>query len=83
MLGSAADEAGAAWVEELERLLEVNGGKRRRDRLSLVRIYEALAGLGYHGGYDSVRRYAASWHRKRSESDGPAYVPLAFDPGEA
>ena len=71
------------WVEELDRLLEANEDKRRRDRLSLVRIYEELAGLGYDGGYDAVRRYAASWRRKRSGSAGQAYVPLTFDPGEA
>ncbi len=71
------------WVEALDRLLEANEDKRRRDRLSLVRIYEELAGSGYDGGYDAVRRYAASWRRKRSGSDGQAYVPLTFDPGEA
>ena len=71
------------WVEELERLLEANEGKGRRDRLSLVRRYEELAVLGYDGGYDAVRRYAASWRRRRSGSDAQAYVPLIFDPGEA
>ena len=71
------------WVEELERRLEANEGKGRRDRLSLVRMYEELAVLGYDGGYDAVRRYAASWRRRRSGSDAPAYVPLIFDPGEA
>ena len=52
------------WVAELERLLESNRGKRRRDRLSLVRMFEELQGLGYEGGYDSVRRYAVSWRRR-------------------
>ena len=63
------------WVEELDRLLEANEDKRRRDRLSLVRIYEELAGLGYDGGYDAVRRYAASWRRKRSGSAGASLRP--------
>ena len=44
------------WVEELERRLEANEGKGRRDRLSLVRMYEELAVMGYDGGYDAVRR---------------------------
>ncbi len=35
-----------AWTGELEQLLEANEGKSRRDRLSLARIYEELAGLG-------------------------------------
>ena len=71
------------WVEELEQRLEANEGKGRRDRLSLVRMYEELAVMGYDGGYDAVRRYAASWRRRRSGSDAQAYVPLIFDPGEA
>ena len=37
------------WVEELERRLEANEKKARRDRLSLLRIHEDLAALGYGG----------------------------------
>ena len=71
------------WVEELERQLEVNEKKKRRDRLSLLRIHEDLAALGYEGGYDAVRRYARAWRRRRRLSPSQAYVPLSFDPGEA
>jgi hypothetical protein len=35
--------------------------RRRGRRLTLIRIYEELRGLGYEGGYDAVRRYAKSW----------------------
>ena len=59
------------WVEELERRLEANEGKGRRDRLSLVRMYEELAVMGYDGGYDAVRRYAASWRRRRRTGPAP------------
>ena len=45
-----------SWVGELERLLEANEGKARRERLSLVRMYEELAALGYDGGYESYGR---------------------------
>ena len=71
------------WVAELERLLEANEGKRRRERLSALRIFESLQGRGYDGGYDAVRRYAMSWRWRRSGSGSQAYVPLIFDPGEA
>ena len=71
------------WVEALEQRLRGNEGKGRRDRLSLVRRYEELAALGYDGGYDAVRRYAASWRRRRPGSVSDAFVPLTFDPGEA
>ena len=72
------------WVEELERQLEANEKKARKDRLSLLRIHEDLASLGYGGGYDAVRRYARAWRRRwRLLSPSQGFVPLSFDPGEA
>ena len=44
------------WVEALEQLLEANEGKGRRDRLSLVRMYEELAVMGYDGGSAAISR---------------------------
>ena len=52
------------WVDEFERQLKANEKKARRDRLSLLRIHEDLASLGYEGGYDAVRRYARVWRRR-------------------
>jgi len=72
-----------AWKSDLDRLLEENEGKARRERLTLVRVYEALQELGYRGGYDAVRRYAAGWRRERSAASAAAFVPLSFAPGEA
>ncbi len=37
----------------------------------LIRIFEALRGLGYEGGYDAVRRYAKGWKRTRTASPPP------------
>ena len=71
------------WREDLDRLLLTNAGKGSRERLTLMRIFEALRGLGYEGGYDAVRRYARTWRRKRSAVTAEAYVPLSFAPGEA
>lgn len=71
------------WSADLERLLESNERKQRRERLTVIRIYEELQGLGYRGGYDAVRRYAAGWQRERSAMTAAAFVPLSFAPGEA
>ena len=49
------------WRDELDRMLAANTGKPARERLTLTRIFEALRGLGYEGGYDAVRRYARTW----------------------
>jgi hypothetical protein len=64
-------------------MLAANAAKPRRERLRLTRIYEALRGLGYEGGYDAVRRYARRWQRQQGGATAEAYVPLSFAPGEA
>jgi transposase len=71
------------WSSELDRLLAVNESKAARERLTLIRLFEELRGLGYSGGYDAVRRYARRWSRERGVSTASAYVPLSFAPGEA
>ena len=71
------------WRVELDRLLAANESKAARERLTLIRLFEELRGLGYAGGYDAVRRYARRWSRERGTSAASAYVPLSFAPGEA
>jgi hypothetical protein len=60
-----------------------NDGKPARERLTLIRVFEELRGLGYEGGYDAVRRYARAWSKERASETARVYVPLTFAPGEA
>jgi transposase len=69
--------------EQLDALLLGNEGKAPRERLTLVRIFETLRGLGYDGGYDAIRRYAKAWRQERGTAVTQAFVPLSFAPGEA
>jgi transposase len=71
------------WREQLERLLAENAGRPRRERLTLMRVFEELRGLGYQGGYDAVRRFASAWAQEREMATASAFVPLSFAPGEA
>ena len=71
------------WKADLERILVANAAKPARERLTLMRVFEELRGLGYQGGYDAVRRYARSWHREQAATSAAAFVPLSFAPGEA
>ena len=71
------------WRDQLDALLLGNEGKAARERLTLIRIFETLRGLGYDGSYDAVRRYAKVWRRERGATTAQAYVPLRFAPGEA
>jgi transposase len=72
-----------AWHDDLDRMLLANEGKPARDRLTLIRVFEELRGLGYEGSYDAVRRYAKKWRVERGAATAEAYVPLSFAPGEA
>ena len=71
------------WQDQLDGLLGGNHGKVGRERLTLIRIYEELRGLGYDGSYDAVRRYAKGWAKEQGSATAEAYVPLFFAPGEA
>ena len=72
-----------AWREDLDRILAQNAARPRRERLTLMRVFEELRGLGYGGGHDAVRRYAAAWARRQDAATAAAFVPLSFAPGEA
>jgi transposase len=71
------------WRDRLDAMLAANEAKPGRERLTLIRLYEELRGLGYAGGYDAVRRYARAWRRGHGSATAEAYVPLSFAPGEA
>ena len=64
-------------------MLAENAGSSARERLTLIRLFEALRELGYEGGYDAVRRYARRWVREHASQTAAAFVPLSFAPGEA
>jgi transposase len=71
------------WTATLEDMLTNNAARPAREQLTLIRIFEALRGRGYEGGYDAVRRYARMWSKTHGQSTAAAYVPLSFAPGEA
>jgi len=71
------------WQAALDGILASNETKAVRERLTLIRVFEELRGLGYEGGYDAVRRYARGWRREQVSSSAAAFVPLSYAPGEA
>ncbi|SMX50824.1 hypothetical protein MAA8898_05024 [Maliponia aquimaris] len=73
----------APWRSDLDTMLAENARRRKRERLTLIRICEELRNQGYDGSYDAVRRYASSWSKATQEASASAYVPLSFDPGQA
>ncbi len=71
------------WREQLDALLLANEARPARERLTLIRTFEELRGLGYEGSYDALRRYARTWRVARGAATAEAFVPLSFAPGEA
>jgi transposase len=71
------------FVEQLDKLLEANMAKRKRERLTTKRLTEQLKETGYAGGYDSVRRYAQRWRQEHAAESAAAFVPQVYAPGEA
>jgi len=71
------------WRERLDALLDENDRKSARERLTLIRLFEEIQGLGYEGSYAAVRRYAIAWRQERSSATAAAFVPLSFAAGEA
>ena len=51
------------WQADLERLLEANEARPRREKLRFTRIHDLLLREGFDGSYDAVRRYAARWRQ--------------------
>ena len=60
------------WRERLDALLDENDRKSARERLTLIRLFEEIQGLGYEGSYAAVRRYAIAWRQERSSATAAA-----------
>ena len=72
------------WQGELDGCWRRMTRKPARERLTLIRVFEELRGLGYEGGYDAVRRYAPRLAaRSAARRRRRPIVPLSFAPGEA
>src|SRR5437899_10049496 len=71
------------WRDQLDGLLLENEGKPARERLTLIRVFEELRGLGYEGSYDAVRRYAKKWRAERGAAMAEASVAASFAPATA
>jgi hypothetical protein len=69
------------WQDALDRMLASNETKPVRERLTLIRVFETLRGLGYEGGYDAVRRSARAWQRDRAATSVGAFNSAQFRPG--
>jgi hypothetical protein len=69
------------WQGQLDGFLNGNHSKVGRERLTLIRIFEELRGLGNDGSYDAVRRYAKSWAKAQGSRDGGSLCAVVLPAG--
>lgn len=72
------------WTEVLLTWLRTDSHRARRERRTAKVLFQAIRAQGYDGGYGRVCAFVRRW--KAEQADAPkraAYVPLAFELGEA
>ncbi len=72
------------WAEVLRTWLRSDSHRVKRERRTAIALFQAIRAQGYAGGYGRVCAFVRRW--KAEEADAPkrvAYVPLAFELGEA
>ena len=65
---------------------EINSANRpkpHREHRTAVLLFKELHREGFTGGYDGVCRYVKKWRQRVSATQGTAFIPQRFDPGEA
>lgn len=72
------------YREVLAGWLKANRHRGKRERRTVLSMYQELVALGYRGGYGRVAAFAREFLVEESEhGGGRAYVPLKFALGEA
>lgn len=75
------------YADKLSHMLRVEAGSSRKQKRTIRQLHADLVALGYEGSYNRVAAFAREWRaarlREQQTSSRGAYVPLAFQPGEA
>ncbi len=68
------------YKSKIEELLQESERLPRKQRYTAHKIYKLLEAAGYCGSEGSVQNYVCQ--RRKERKHRPAYLPLAFEPGE-
>ncbi len=72
------------WAAQLTGWLRADSHRPKRDRRTARFMFEAIRAEGYAGSYGRVSAFVRRWHEEQAEAPRrKAFVPLAFEPGEA
>ena len=87
MFGRESPSQLDAFAAELTRWLTSNARLGRKQRRTVLQMYNALVPLGYTGSYSRVAAFARGFRQQQHEAARTtgrgAFVPLTFAPGEA
>lgn len=75
------------YADKLSHMLALEAGRSRKQKRTVRQLHADLVALGYEGSYNRVAAFAREWKaarlREQQTSSRGAFVPLAFQPGEA
>ncbi|MGN7105320.1 IS21 family transposase [Ralstonia holmesii] len=72
------------WAGQLEEWLRTDSHRPKRERRTARFMFEAIRAQGYSGSYTRVSEFARRWREQQAQAPRrKAFVPLAFEPGEA
>jgi transposase-like protein len=73
-----------AFAETLSGWLKTNQHRNKRERRTVLAMYQELAAIGYRGGYGRVAAFARRFHAEAAlRGSGRAFIPLKFQMGDA
>ena len=71
------------WSEQLRMWLVADTRRPRRERRTGRQMYEDLRAAGYDGSYGRICAFIRAWSEAKEQSPRGAFVPMAFEYGEA
>ena len=72
------------YKDQLIAWLKADSHRPKRDRRTVLLMFQHLRAQGYPGGYGRVAAFARAWREEQLlQPKGRAFVPLQFAPGEA
>lgn len=72
-----------AYTEQLTGWLKADAKLPRKQRRNARRLHQMLVERGFNGAYDSIQRFVKQWKEQERIGSSKAFVPLAFEPGDA
>lgn len=72
-----------AFHETIVTALKVDARRPKRERRTALALFEQIKGEGYEGCYSRLTDFIRAWRASHAQSGREAFVPLAFEWGEA